>query len=120
MRQTASTPAEPKIVVRGAHRLARVWPEETAVPLQVHRATEVGHPDRVIELLARVDGVDADTYRHGHGRDLASVRALAAHCEAAILQATLFVRGDLTPRTVLDVLHRDLARERDVAVLLAS
>jgi hypothetical protein len=120
MRQTTSTTAEPKIVVRGADRLAEVWPDAALVPMWTRRASEVGHLDHVIELLARVDGVDTETYRESHGRDTASLNALAAHCEAAIIQAGLFVRGDLTPRAVLDELHRDLARERDVAVLLAS
>ena len=123
--QQSSGKSEPKIVVWGAMGLGRVWPDEIPAPAPRRvRAAEIGSPQAVLELLARIDGVDADEYRHGAGRDLHSVAGLTAHCEAAILQAALRVNGELTPAAVLAGVHQDLARptdrRRELVELLAS
>jgi hypothetical protein len=104
---TSST-AQPRIVVRGAVRPVHVWPEERTSPTSVRRAAEVGDPEQVVALLAEADGCDEATYLVAHGADVASIRALAAHCEAAILHAALRVAGELTPAAVLSALHADL------------
>ena len=115
---------ESKIVVWGAMGLGHVWPDEIPAPLVPCRTAEIGNPQAVVDLLARIEGVDADEYWDGAGRDLRSIRALTAHCEAAILQAALRIQGELTPAAVLAGLHQDLVqrpdRRHELVELLAS
>jgi hypothetical protein len=126
MRATHASTVEARIVVRGAVAPRSVWPEERTLPtpVAVRRAAEVGDPEQVVALLAAAEGTDAATYLQSHGGDVASIRALTAHCEAAILQAALAVRGDLSPAAVVAVLHKDLTahkdRRRELLDLLAS
>lgn len=124
IQRSTETP-ESKIVVSGGTTLRQVWPDEVRAPAPRRiRTAEIGDPQAVLELLARVDGVEVDDYRYGAGRDLRSVAALTAHCEAAILQAALRIDGELTPAAVLADLHKDLVqrpdRRRELVELLAS
>ena len=111
MRATHPSSVEATIVVRGATALRAVWPEERpTAALGVRRAAEIGDPEQVVALLAAAEGTDEAGYLVAHGADVASIRALTAHCEAAILHAALQVDGELSPAAVVSVLHRDLAR----------
>lgn len=124
----STSPTLPRIVVRGAIAPRSVWPEEhpaaAPAPRPVRRAAEVGDPERVVALLAEADGSDEATYLRVHGGDAAGIRALTAHCEAAILHAALRVPGELTPAAVVAVLHQGLDghadRRRELLDLLAS
>jgi hypothetical protein len=116
------TEAQPRIVVRGGARLAEVWPAEPVEPAAPARpAAELGDTAAVVELLAAVDGEDAAVYGHRHRHQAMAVRALTAHCRAAVLRAALQVEGRLTPAAVLDELHSGLRRPIDPPLeLLAS
>jgi hypothetical protein len=120
------SPVEPRIVVRGPSQPATVWPEERplAAPVGERRAAEIGDPWGVVELLGRADGTDAWAYLATHGAEVASIRALTAHCAAAVLHAAVRVEGVLSPSAVLAALHEDLAsrsdRRRELLDLLAS
>ena len=106
------TEPEAKVVVRGGTRLAEIWPGELDRPMapvpSAQPAAEVGGADAVVALLATVEGVDPAAYRAWHGQSAPALRALAAHCRAAILQAAMRTHGDLSPEAVLAELHDSL------------
>ena len=106
--------SEQQIVVRGSSSLRPVWPEERPVAAVVAErwAAEIGDPWRVVELLADADGVEASAYLAAHGDDLASIRALTAHCAAAVLHAAVRVEGTLSPAAVLAALHHGARSDR--------
>ena len=97
-----------KIVVRGTPQLAEVWPGEGGDVRVAAPAAEVGGVDAVVELLASIDGEEPSAYRARHGSSGPALRALAAHCRAAILQAAMRAHGDLSPEAVLAELHASL------------
>jgi hypothetical protein len=127
MHATHSTSTvESRIVVRGTSEPRSIWPEERplAAAVAARWAAEVGDPQRVVALLAEAEGVEASAYEAAHGSDTASIRALTAHCAAAVVHAAVRVDGPLTPAAVLAALHGDLRprsdRRRELLDLLAS
>jgi hypothetical protein len=122
MRQIRVTEGPSKIIVRGADRLAEVWPAEPVEPVLVAgAAAELGDVEAVLDLLAAVDGEETDVYRLRHRHEAAAVRALTAHCRPAVLRAALQLDGAVTPETVLAEVHSGLRRPIDPLLeLLAS
>ncbi|HJR24782.1 MAG TPA: hypothetical protein VJ804_04870 [Acidimicrobiales bacterium] len=122
---TSST-VETRIVVRGAVEPQSIWPEERPLAALVadRWAAEIGDPEKVLALLAQIEGADEAAYRAAHGADVASIRDLSAHCAAAVLHAAVRIDGDLSPAAVLAALHGDLRprgdRRPELLDLLAS
>ena len=122
---TTST-VETRIVVRGAVEPQSVWPEERPLAATVAErwAAEIGDPEKVVALLAQIEGVDETAYLAAHGADVASLRGLTAHCAAAVLHAAVRIEGELSPAAVLAALHGELRppsdRRRELLDLLAS
>jgi hypothetical protein len=87
-----------------------IWPaERTDIILTVPQPRAMC-PQRVIELLAAVDGQSVEDYLHSTRPDLAAIRALADYSEEALLAAA-WVAPELTPVSVLTVLSSDHALE---------
>lgn len=112
MRQTLTpTPSQPNLVVGWASGLVQVWPAEdreiTAVRPARRVAQALGTADAVYELLAAVDGTDETAYRRRHAADVGAVLALTHHTEAAVLRASIQVRGTLSPSAMLALLHAE-------------
>jgi hypothetical protein len=112
MRQsTTLTPSQPNLVVGWASTIVQVWPAEDqriAPPSPFRRpAAPLGSPEAVYELLAAVDGTDEVTYRRRHAAEAGAVLALTHHSEISVLEASLRVRGELSPSAMLTLLHDD-------------
>lgn len=97
-----------RLVVAGPHRPVAVWPAERRDLAVAAPAAEVGGVDAVVELLATIEAEDPAAYRQRYRRSVAALRALTAHCQAAILQAAARVEGDLSPEAVLTEVHAAL------------
>ena len=113
MRQTTTTsPSHPNLVVGWASGLVQVWPvEDSRIEARpVRRAGPLGSPEAVLELLAAVDGTDEATYRRRYAAEAGAVLALTHHSETAVLQASILVRGALSPSAMLALLHADTHR----------
>lgn len=101
----ATATRQPNLVVGWASGLVQVWPNEDGRIAARRMSTPLGTPEAVYELLAAVDGQDEATYRRRHAAEAGAVLALTHHCEAEILSASIEVKGDLSPSTVLALLH---------------
>lgn len=103
---TATATATSGLVVGWASGLVQVWPDEDGRIAARRMSTPLGTPEAVYELLAAVDGQDEASYRRQHAAEAGAVLALTHHCEAEILSASIEVRGEVSPSTVLALLHR--------------
>jgi hypothetical protein len=117
----STTPQQPNLVVGWAAGLVQVWPAEDRriAEARAHRrmAAPIGRPDAVLELLAAVDGTDEAAYRRRWAADSGAVLALTHHSEAALLAASLDLRGPISPSAMLAALH---AADPDELARLAS
>jgi hypothetical protein len=81
-----------------------IWPaERTDIILTVPQPRRAMCAQRVVELLAAVDGVSVEDYLASIRPDLAAIRALAAYGEDAVLAAA-WAAPELTPVSVLSVI----------------
>jgi hypothetical protein len=109
--QTTLRPNQPNLVVGWASTIVQVWPAEdpaigSVAPFRRPTAP-LATPEAVYELMAAVDGTDEATYRRRHAAEAGAVLALTHHSEIAVLEASLRVRGDLSPAAMLALLHAD-------------
>jgi hypothetical protein len=88
-----------------------IWPaERTDIIFPVPEPRSTNCPQRVITLLAGVEGQSVPEFLASTDPDLGAVRALACYSQDEILAAAL-VAADLRPVTVLGVLSSQHALE---------